>query len=103
MDILGLETDDMAELEDDVYNMFFLADTCSQGFWFAIIVWILKLSLILIIALDLFDTGDFPDQSTEVSGLVKTTQFLLMPVNVAVQEELITTFYLYANLRAYPP
>ena len=99
MDILGLKDDDMAELEDDVYNMFFLADTCSQGFWFAIMVWILKLSLILIIALDLFDTGDFPDQSTEVSGLVKTTQFLLMPVNVAVQEELITTFYLYANLK----
>jgi len=97
-DILGLEDDDMAEIEDDVYNMFFLGKTCSHSCWFAIMTFVLKLVLIIIIAVDLFTTGIFPDPS-EVSTMVKTTQFLLLPVNVAVQEELITTFFVYANLK----
>eukprot|EP00571_Detonula_confervacea_P001777 CAMPEP_0172315280 /NCGR_PEP_ID=MMETSP1058-20130122/24739_1 /TAXON_ID=83371 /ORGANISM="Detonula confervacea, Strain CCMP 353" /LENGTH=518 /DNA_ID=CAMNT_0013029335 /DNA_START=85 /DNA_END=1638 /DNA_ORIENTATION=+ len=98
MEILGLTDDDMAEIEDDVYSMFFLADSCSMSWWFAILVFILKLGLILIIAVDLYTTGTFPE-SADVPMLVKTTQFLLLPVNVAVQEELITTFFIYANLK----
>lgn len=98
MDLLGLEDEDVEELEDDVYSMFFLADLCGHSYWFAILVWFLKLGLIFIIAIDLYTTGVFPD-SSEVPALVKTTQFLLLPVNVAVQEELITTFFIYANLK----
>ncbi|KAL7545700.1 hypothetical protein ACHAWF_009052, partial [Thalassiosira exigua] len=97
-DLLGLEDDEMAEIEDDVYNMFFLAETCSQGYWFSIVVFLLKIGLILIIAIDLYTTGYFPE-SHEVPPLVKTAQFLLLPVNVSVQEELITTFFIYANLK----
>ena len=98
MDILGLEDEDMEEIEDDVYSMFFLADVCSQAYWFAILVFFLKLGLIVIIAIDLYTVGFFPASDT-VPGLVKTTQFLLLPVNVSVQEELITTFFIYANLK----
>lgn len=97
-DLLGLGDDDVAEIEDDVYNMFFLSDACSQSFWFAILVWLLKLGLIIIIAIDLFTTYSFPP-SSEVPFLVKMAQFLLLPVNVSVQEELITTFFIYANLK----
>lgn len=98
MDILGLEDHEMAEIEDDVYSMFFLSDIGSPPFWFALFVFVLKLGLILIIAVDLYTTGTFPD-SADVPMLVKTTQILLLPVNVSVQEELITTFFIYANLK----
>mmetsp|Transcript_29169 Transcript_29169/g.70374 ORF Transcript_29169/g.70374 Transcript_29169/m.70374 type:complete len:544 (+) Transcript_29169:258-1889(+) len=98
MDLLGLDDDEMAEIEDDVYNMFFLSEPCSSSYWFAIATFILKLGLIIIIAIDLFTEGIFPD-SSDVSFNVKLTQFLLLPVNVSVQEELITTFFVYANLK----
>mmetsp|Transcript_32762 Transcript_32762/g.68663 ORF Transcript_32762/g.68663 Transcript_32762/m.68663 type:complete len:542 (-) Transcript_32762:170-1795(-) len=101
MDILGLDDDDMADVEDDVYNMFFLADFWDNSFWFAVLVFVLKLGLIIIIAVDLFDTGVFPDRG-EVSREVLVTQLLLLPVNVSVQEELITTFFIYANLKWSP-
>ena len=103
-DLLGLKDDDMADIEDDVYNMFFLSDTFSAAFWYALMVWGLKLGLILIIAFDLYKNlnieGEqlFPDNS-EVPTNVRAAQFLLLPVNVAVQEELISTFFIYANLK----
>eukprot|EP00580_Thalassiosira_gravida_P015655 CAMPEP_0201665448 /NCGR_PEP_ID=MMETSP0494-20130426/6592_1 /ASSEMBLY_ACC=CAM_ASM_000839 /TAXON_ID=420259 /ORGANISM="Thalassiosira gravida, Strain GMp14c1" /LENGTH=530 /DNA_ID=CAMNT_0048144405 /DNA_START=141 /DNA_END=1730 /DNA_ORIENTATION=+ len=98
MDILGLDDDDMADVEDDVYNMFFLCGLWDNSFWFAIFVFVLKLGLIIIIAIDLFTTGVFPDRD-DVQVLVLVTQLLLLPVNVSVQEELITTFFIYANLK----
>eukprot|EP00584_Thalassiosira_punctigera_P017993 CAMPEP_0172569920 /NCGR_PEP_ID=MMETSP1067-20121228/125524_1 /TAXON_ID=265564 ORGANISM="Thalassiosira punctigera, Strain Tpunct2005C2" /NCGR_SAMPLE_ID=MMETSP1067 /ASSEMBLY_ACC=CAM_ASM_000444 /LENGTH=573 /DNA_ID=CAMNT_0013361873 /DNA_START=38 /DNA_END=1756 /DNA_ORIENTATION=- len=98
MDILGLDDDDMRDIEDDVYSMFFLSDYGSPSFWFALCVFVLKLSLVIIVALDLFKTGIFPE-SSDISMEVKLTQFLLLPVNVSVQEELIATFFIYANLK----
>ncbi|EJK66508.1 hypothetical protein THAOC_12571 [Thalassiosira oceanica] len=103
-DLLGLEDDDMAEIEDDVYNMFFLSDSFSAAFWYALMVWGLKLGLIIIIAFDLYKNVNvegvplFPDNA-DVPTNVRAAQFLLLPVNVAVQEELITTFFIYANLK----
>ena len=103
-DLLGLADDDMAEIEDDVYNMFFLSDSFSAAFWYALMVWGLKLGLIIIIAFDLYKNvkieGEplFPDNA-DVPTNVRAAQFLLLPVNVAVQEELITTFFIYANLK----
>eukprot|EP00581_Thalassiosira_minuscula_P012352 CAMPEP_0183721112 /NCGR_PEP_ID=MMETSP0737-20130205/13512_1 /TAXON_ID=385413 /ORGANISM="Thalassiosira miniscula, Strain CCMP1093" /LENGTH=526 /DNA_ID=CAMNT_0025951083 /DNA_START=365 /DNA_END=1942 /DNA_ORIENTATION=- len=98
MDILGLDDDEMADIEDDVYNMFFLSDFGSSPFWFAVIVFIMKLGLIVIIAIDLLTNYTFPEPA-DVPPLVKTTQLLLLPVNVSVQEELITTFFIYANVK----
>jgi len=101
MDILGLDDDDMADVEDDVYNMFFLASYWDNSFWFAIGVFVLKEALIIIIAIDLFINLTFPDPD-DVKGSVQLTQLLLLPVNISVQEELITTFFIYANLKWSP-
>jgi len=98
MDILGLDDDDMEEIEDDVYNMFFLSEIGSQSFWFAISVFVLKLGLVAMVAVDIFTNGEFPNPD-DVPHLVKATQLFLLPVNVSVQEELITTFFVYANLK----
>ena len=97
-DLLGISDDDMAELSDDVYSMFFLADLWSQGFWYAWLVFILKQFLILMIAVDLFTNKSFPSND-EVPSLVRATQLVLMPVNFALQEELVMTFFIYGNLK----
>jgi len=95
-EILHLEDDEMADLEDDVYNMLFLAEIGSASFFFGIFVFLVKIGLMTIIAIDLAQTG-FPQE--DVGPLVKFLQFILLFVNVAFQEELITTFYIYANLK----
>jgi len=98
--LLGLEDEDMEKLEEDVYNMFFLAEVGSQAYWFSLSVWLLKLAFIYIIAYDLYTNPDYewpgPEKATTISRI---TQFLLLPVNVAVQEELVVTFFIYANLK----
>jgi len=97
-EILNLEEDDMADIEDDVYNMFFLSETCSASFWFAIMVFVMKIVLMIIVIGHLFDVEEVPTGS-EVPLPVKVAQFILLFVNVSFQEELITTFYIYANLK----
>jgi Ca2+-binding EF-hand superfamily protein len=97
-DMLGLNEDDLHELPDDVYSMMFLAPESSQAFWYAIFVFLLKQSLTTIIAIDLFVNKTFPS-SDEVSTSVRVAQFLLLAVNCAVQEELVITFFIYANLK----
>lgn len=96
-DLLGVHEDEMCELCDDVYSMFFLADLFSQSFWYALAVFALKQTLIMMIAVDLFQRT-FPD-SSDVPADVKATQFFLMPVNFALQEELVVTFFIYGNLK----
>ena len=95
--LLGLEDEDMEKLEEDVYNMFFLAEVGSQAYFFSLFVWFLKLGLILIIAYDLYTTYEFPPSDNPT--IIRLTQLLLLPVNVAVQEELVVTFFIYANLK----
>jgi Ca2+-binding EF-hand superfamily protein len=97
-DLLGVHDDDMAELCDDVYSMFFLADLFSQSFWYALAIFALKQTLIMMIAVDLFVNKSFPD-SSKVPSMVKSTQFFLMPVNFALQEELVVTFFIYGNIK----
>ena len=94
--LLGVDDDDMVELCDDVYSMFFLASLFTQSFWYALYVFALKQSLIIMIAIYLITQG-FPENS-EVPSMVRATQFLLMPVNFALQEELVVTFYIYSNV-----
>lgn len=95
--LLGLEDEDMEKLEEDVYNMFFLAEVGSQAYWFSLFVWLLKLGLIYIIAYDLYTTYEFPPADNPT--IIRMTQLMLLPVNVAVQEELVVTFFIYANLK----
>eukprot|EP00956_Cyclotella_meneghiniana_P010519 scaffold14629_cov72-Cyclotella_meneghiniana.AAC.5 len=94
--LLGVDDDDMAELCDDVYSMFFLASLFTQSFFYALYVFFLKQSLIIMIAIYLINQG-FPANS-DVPTMVRATQFLLMPVNFALQEELVVTFYIYSNM-----
>jgi Ca2+-binding EF-hand superfamily protein len=99
--LLGLQDDEMEELSNDVYSMFFLSDLFGQSFWYALAIFALKQTLIMMIAVDLYLNRSFPD-SADVPKMVIATQFFLMPVNFALQEELVMTFFLYGNVQWHP-
>lgn len=83
------------EINDDVYNMFFLSNIGGQAFWYAIYIFILKLALYTFLARDALDLED----PSNVSEQVRITQFFMLPVAVAMQDDLIATYYLVANIK----
>lgn len=103
-ELLGVEDEELHEIADDVYNMFFLSKVGAQAFWYALIIFAIKISLFIIIAMDLLSNGisnSWPSRD-EVKTPVLIAQFLLLPVAVAIEEELITTFFVYGNLKWSP-
>jgi hypothetical protein len=87
-------------IHDDVYNMFFLSHCCGQAFYYAAYVWCLKIALFSFLALELMDDGIWnANTSRQVSSKVLAAQCLMLPVAVAMQEDLIATYYLLANIK----
>jgi len=91
-------SDEWVDINDDVYNMFFLSRLGGQAFWYAIYIFGLKLTLYVFLANDAFDV----EQPTDVSVEVLVTQFFMLPVAVAMQDDLIATYYLVANIKYSP-
>lgn len=86
-------------IHDDVYNLFFLSRVGGDAFWYSLYVFGLKLALYTFLAIDAFQ-NDSLDQKT--SFRVLCAQFLMLPVAVAMQDDLIATFYLIANIKYCP-
>ncbi|KAL7559879.1 hypothetical protein ACA910_005377 [Epithemia clementina (nom. ined.)] len=96
---LQLQTrEEWVEIKDDVYNMFFLSPVFGQAFWYAIYVFLLKMTLYTFLGLDAISLPQPDDTSTQVM----VTQFLILPVAVAMQDDLISTFFLVANIKYSP-
>lgn len=91
-------------IHDDVYNMFFLSHCCGQAFFYAAYVFSLKIALFTFLALDVMDSGFgvAAGDGVQVSGKVLAAQCLMLPVAVAMQEDLIATYYLLANIKYCP-
>mmetsp|Transcript_16838 Transcript_16838/g.25465 ORF Transcript_16838/g.25465 Transcript_16838/m.25465 type:complete len:457 (+) Transcript_16838:278-1648(+) len=83
------------ELHDDVYSMMFLANSLSASFCFSWFVFVFKLLLYLL----LFSELDFKTNEEQVPFTVKSVQFLMMPIAIAIQEDLIESFALIANIQ----
>jgi hypothetical protein len=87
--------DDYVEIHDDVYNMFFLSNIGGQAFFYAAYVFFLKLTLYTFLVIDALD-----EESSEITDpKVLAAQFLMLPIAVAMQEDLIATYYLIANVK----
>jgi hypothetical protein len=92
-------------IHDDVYNMFFLSNMGGQAFFYCIYVFSLKLALYTFLALDAvpnLHTARLKDGSEKVESTVLAAQCLMLPVAVAMQEDLIATYYLIANIKYCP-
>uniref|UniRef100_A0A7S2N5M8 Uncharacterized protein n=1 Tax=Helicotheca tamesis TaxID=374047 RepID=A0A7S2N5M8_9STRA len=90
--------DNTHQLNDDVYSMIFLASFTSMAFVFAMLTFILKMSIYSIIMADLlsYGTGTNPLNAPKgISTLVRCAQFFMLPVAVAIQEDLVASIGLF--------
>ena len=90
--------DEWVEINDDVYNMFFLSRFGGQAFWYGLYIFVLKIALYVFLARDALAIP----QPENVSEQVLITQFFMLPVAVAMQDDLIATYYLVANIKYSP-
>jgi len=91
-------SDEWVDINDDVYNMFFLSRFGGQAFWYSLYIFGLKITLYIFLAKDALAIPQ-PDNVTET---VLVTQFFMLPVAVAMQDDLIATYYLVANIKYSP-
>jgi hypothetical protein len=85
------------ELGEDVYSLIFISPVRSASFIFAAYMIALKLTLFTFLAIDLHERsgGEFDSKAP----LIRATQFFLLPVAVAMQEDLIYVYTRIANIR----
>lgn len=96
------DQDELVEIHQDVYNMFFLSAWGGQAFYYAAYVWLLKMALFTFLAMDAVNAVnvvEVEEEGTTTSPTVLAAQFLMLPVAVAMQEDLTSTFYLVANIK----
>ncbi|CAJ1907071.1 unnamed protein product [Cylindrotheca closterium] len=91
------DIDERQELGEDVYSLIFVAPVFGRTFMFALYVVFLKLMLFTLLGFDLYSRsqGNFNGKST----LTRVTQFFLIPVAVAMQEDLMAVFARIANVK----
>jgi len=82
-------------INTDVYNMFFLSNTGGQAFYYAAYIFLLKLALYTLLALDCWSA----ESPAETDKKVLIAQFLMLPIAVAMQDDLMTTFFLIGNIK----
>jgi hypothetical protein len=88
------------DLGEDVYSLIFIAPICSRSFLFALYTILLKYALYTFLAIDLYEQSG--GKFYEKSSLVRATQFFLLPLSVALQEDLIHVYARVANVRYDP-
>lgn len=89
---------DLIDLPNDSYTFIFLADTWSLGWWFGMAVFVMKIGIFTVLFLDAYETLDSTVHA-DTSTLVKAAQAVILPVAVAMQEDLRSTFTLCSNAK----
>ena len=79
---LDVSEKEMANVELDVYNMFFISDLWSQSFFYSIATLVTKMSLYIVLIIDLLVDDTYPfeqrKEGVEVENVVKAAQFFLI-------------------------
>mmetsp|Transcript_3114 Transcript_3114/g.8132 ORF Transcript_3114/g.8132 Transcript_3114/m.8132 type:complete len:620 (-) Transcript_3114:2263-4122(-) len=95
----GSDDDENEEFEmyDDIYSMLFLCHLISPASLFALLTFALKIMFFTFLILDLLK--DNPEGNPfgappGINNLVRISQFLMLPVAVAMQEDLIGSIFL---------
>lgn len=94
------QADEFVEINADVYNMFFLSRVGGPAFYYAAYVFVLKMALYTFLGMDAVNAVAYTVRATQdTPWTVLAAQFLMLPVAVAMQEDLISTFNLIANIK----
>uniref|UniRef100_A0A7S1V3Y6 Uncharacterized protein n=1 Tax=Grammatophora oceanica TaxID=210454 RepID=A0A7S1V3Y6_9STRA len=91
--------EEVFDLYDDIYSMIFLSPIYSSAMLFSLLSFILKICLYLFLAIELGRNGKASFQTGPKDALVVAAQFFMLPVAVAIQEDLIGSYALVANIR----
>mmetsp|Transcript_15635 Transcript_15635/g.21396 ORF Transcript_15635/g.21396 Transcript_15635/m.21396 type:complete len:440 (-) Transcript_15635:226-1545(-) len=86
------------ELNDDVYSMIFLAPKLSAAFVFSVFTFALKIVIYIFLLVDMLDGANSSNPLNipkGISTLVRVAQGLMLPVAVAIQEDLIASIALF--------
>lgn len=86
------------DLPNDAYAFIFLAPVGTQSFLFGFYVFALKMIVFTLLAIDAFDAWS-ETKYNESSKVVLATQCLILPVAVAMQEDLRSFFTLLSNVK----
>jgi hypothetical protein len=89
------EPEEDLSIAGDVYNIFFFSEIGGHGFFFTMYIFALKL---LLYSFLLVDTMRKFYALEKVPVDVRITQFLMLPVCVAMQEDLMSTFFTLSNV-----
>jgi len=89
------EEEESHSIPNDVYTLFFVSELCGPASFYSIYVFLLKISLYSFLAIDTFRSQEF---LTTTDNLVLSAQFLMIPVAVAMQTDLIDSYQLGANV-----
>jgi hypothetical protein len=92
------EERERVSIHNDVYNLFFMSETFSMATLYSFYVFCLKMALYSFLAVDILARTDRPDPE-DVHWSVFATQFLMLPIAVAMQDDLMATFYVIANVK----
>ena len=88
---------DRYELDEDVYSFIFVAPICSMPFLFSCYVVALKLIVFGILSTDINYTGFVVDKASAT-----VAKFFLIPVAIAMQEDLMKSYFCAANITYCP-
>jgi hypothetical protein len=93
-------SDERYEIGQDVYGLIFVSPITSPSFMFAFVVIGVKFALFTFLAMDLLkQTQEDESLFSEKDTLIRATQFLLLPIAIALQEDLIYVYTRIANIR----
>jgi hypothetical protein len=88
------------EIGQDVYALVFCSPVNSSAFIFALTVIIVKFALFAFLAMDLYDqTQQGEAFFSPKDSLIRATEFLLLPIAIALQEDLIYVYTRIANIK----
>lgn len=92
------KTNERFGLGENVYALLVVAPLTTWPFFFALLVVAVKITILLILCSDVGNIQDLAESNWEVT-LVK---FFLIPVAIAMQEDMMDSFAFFANARYCP-
>jgi len=89
----GYKEEEKVDLGENIYSLLIVAPTFGWPFLFCMGVFGIKIAILAILLSDV-DFGDLLEEEVKVT-IVK---FVLIPVAIAMQEDMMYSFYFYANV-----
>ena len=95
-----MSEDEWHELPEDVYNLGFVSEYWGEAFFYAFYVYALKLSFFtFLIVQGIRVLRNAPKLDPTEHTMLLASQFLMLPVAIALDEDLISTIFIVCNLK----